>query len=814
MTTLHIDRARSRRVQWPIASTGAARGRDERVAMLVELRTDRGAIGIGEAAPLPGLSVDTLEDAAAGIAALVARVPFSVEPTAAAIGRFAAELTTSASARFAIETALLDALGASTGQTLAQLLSRTPVRELPCAMVVDTADAARAAVAVGARTLKIKVGRPAGHERARPLADASTFERDRDGDLARVMSIGEAVPGIDLRLDANRSWPRDRVRGFLFALADLPIELVEEPCLDAHELLTEPLPCPIALDESLATLPRDALYAALRSPGLGALILKPTVIGGFAACLALAARARDAHVPVVITHALEGPIGTAACAELALAIGGTTAAGLAPHSALAGWPVGVAQLRGASVRAVPRADDPLARLGAVVPWVDGLDEGPPLILTDDARRQQVAVRELDPGEPHVLAHLLIPGTPAFAILTRGSRVDYGGPGDPPREVALVATPTIETIRMIHAAFAYRRPLALLHPALPAAEIARQRALVASARLPADAAFVLFTSGSTGTARGVVLSRRAIAAAITDNAQTLGWREDDRWLLALPVAHAGGLSVVLRCLAAHKPIVLHEGEFSAPAVAELLESCTLASLVPTQLAALLDDPAWRPPRQLRAVLLGGAPATPALLARAAERGVPFLKTYGLTETFGQVATMPLARAGDPDGRLVALPGAQIVAGTREVPSLIEIRGERLATGYLDGTPIAPAMTTADLGFFDDGYLHVVGRADDVIITGGENVHPTSVEAVLAATPGVRAACVFAIADERWGQIVGAAIAVGAEFDLDAATASWRERLPGHALPRRIAIGGGLPLLANGKVDRRAAAALPGQPLRYG
>ena len=230
-------------------------------------------------------------------------------------------------------------------------------------------------------------------------------------------------------------------------------------------------------------------------------------------------------------------------------------------------------------------------------------------------------------------------------------------------------------------------------------------------------------------------------------------------------------------------------------------------MPTQLAQLLDDPAWRPPAQLRAVLLGGAAAPPALLAAAAARGVPFLATYGMTETFGQVATAPLARAGQPDAPLVPLPAITIEAGTPAVPAPIRIRAASLARRYLDGTPIAPQLTTADLGYLDGGALVVVGRADDVIITGGENVHPQAVEAVLVATPGVRAACAFGIADERWGQRVVAALAVDPTFELAPAVERWVAALPPHARPREIATVAALPISPNGKLDRRAATPIP-------
>ncbi|HEY1555557.1 MAG TPA: AMP-binding protein, partial [Kofleriaceae bacterium] len=324
-------------------------------------------------------------------------------------------------------------------------------------------------------------------------------------------------------------------------------------------------------------------------------------------------------------------------------------------------------------------------------------------------------------------------------------------------------------------------------------------LVVAAPLPPDTAVVLFTSGSTGSPRGIAISRAALVAAAASSAAHLPFRDDDRWLACLPLAHSGGLAIVVRCLVARRPVVLHERDFDAPAVARLAAErrATLASLVPAQLDALLPH---LHDAQLRAILLGGAPATPAQLAAA--RHLPVHRTYGLTETFGQIAT-----AREPGAPLVALPGVALAAGTAAAPQRIRIRTAQLATAYLDGPPIAPELVTADLGYLDDhDALHVVGRADDVIISGGENVHPAEIEAILAATAGVRAACAFGIPDPRWGQVVGAALVVSAAFDRAAAEATWRATLAPHARPRRLALVAELPALPSGKPDRRAAAAL--------
>lgn len=367
--------------------------------------------------------------------------------------------------------------------------------------------------------------------------------------------------------------------------------------------------------------------------------------------------------------------------------------------------------------------------------------------------------------------------------------------------------TRATIDRVKQAVDDRTALALLDPNHPAAELERQRQLLATTAVPGDTAFVLFTSGSTAQPRGVVLSRSAVEAHCAASAAHLGWRDDDRWLLALSLAHTGGLAVVVRCHLANKPVELVV-EASREALAAGIARSTIASLVPTQLAMLLDNPAWQPSPRLRAVLLGGAGTPPSLLEAAAARGVPFVTTYGMTETFGQAATAPLSRAGDPRALPVPLPGVGI-----DITPRIRVTGPSLATMYLDGAAIAPAFTTADLGELGPEGLRVIGRADDVIVTGGDNVQPGDVEDVLTATRGVRAACVFGIADARWGHIVGAAISIDPSFDRATASAHWHVTLPPRARPRELAIVDELPRLPSGKLDRRAAAGLPRKLVRY-
>ncbi|MBP8808076.1 MAG: AMP-binding protein [Kofleriaceae bacterium] len=344
------------------------------------------------------------------------------------------------------------------------------------------------------------------------------------------------------------------------------------------------------------------------------------------------------------------------------------------------------------------------------------------------------------------------------------------------------------------------PIGLIPERATAAEQAALAARLAAAPVPDDTACVVFTSGSTGRPKGVVLSRAAIAAATAASAAHLGASDDDRWLLALPLGHVAGVAVVAR---AHRggrvPRLGTAHDLAAPEV-------THASLVPTQLDQVLADPTWRPSPRLRVVLVGGAAAPPALLAAARARGVPVRTTYGMTETFGQIATAD-ADAPEPDGAVGRLlPGVAVVAGTATAPAPLVVRAPGLFTGYLDDpTPLGPAgFPTRDLGYLRGDRLVVCGRADDVIITGGENVYPTEIEAALAAVPGVRAAAAVGVPDPRWGERVAAAVVVEAGVTaahLEAATAGW----PAHRRPRPLAIVAALPVLPSGKLDRQALAA---------
>jgi len=309
--------------------------------------------------------------------------------------------------------------------------------------------------------------------------------------------------------------------------------------------------------------------------------------------------------------------------------------------------------------------------------------------------------------------------------------------------------------------------------------------------------LVFTSGSSGQAKIVRLSHQALVAAATAHAMALPWTPDDAWVLTLPVAHIGGLSVLTRALFARRPVILTGARFDTAATLRAFEQHrgTLLSVVPTMLRRLLHEPA---PPSLRAVLLGGAATDPSLLAQARAQGWPVLPTYGMSETCAQACTQRLDDMA-PDGVGSPMPGVSI----RVRESQIEVSGPTLTLGYLGEPDLEEAwFRTGDLGRWDShGHLHVLGRADARIITGGENVDPLEVEAALLTHPAVEEAVVFGRPDPEWGAAV-VAVVVAQPFEPRAIREHLGRRLARFKHPKQIERVQTLPRLASGKVDRVA------------
>lgn len=308
-------------------------------------------------------------------------------------------------------------------------------------------------------------------------------------------------------------------------------------------------------------------------------------------------------------------------------------------------------------------------------------------------------------------------------------------------------------------------------------------------VPADVAVVVATSGSTGTPKGVMLSARALRTSAASSLRRLEAARGERWLCCLPASHVSGLQVLVRSLLTESEPVTHE-RFDPVAVLE--SGAAHVSLVPTQLHRLVALGADL--SGFRTILLGGAAPRPGLVAEAQDLGARVVTTYGMTETSGGCVY---------DGQPLYNVDLKIGEDGR-----IRVTGPVLFSGYRSGEP-APFdgdwFVTSDLGELRGGRLRVLGRADDVINTGGEKVVAAAVAAVLSGHPEVADVAVIGRPDPEWGEVV-VAVAVPADPAAPPTLAHLRaycaDRLPPYAAPRELRLLPALPLLPNGKPDLAA------------
>ncbi len=314
-----------------------------------------------------------------------------------------------------------------------------------------------------------------------------------------------------------------------------------------------------------------------------------------------------------------------------------------------------------------------------------------------------------------------------------------------------------------------------------------------------------TTGTSGRPRAAMFTLDAHVSHAEAAMKRLKLAPGDRWLACLSPAHIGGLALYLRA-ACYGACIVPQAGFDAGVARKAIEAeqVTHASLVPTMLHALLgiDE---KPPQSLETVLVGGAACPEALLERALAHGWPIALTYGLTEAASQVCTAPPSLVQAKPGTAGA-PLAGLEVETRE--GEIHVRGPTLTDGYVEDEVAIDEdgwLATADAGHLDeDGHLWVTGRLSDRIVTGGATVDPLEVENVLREHPGVADACVVGVPDERWGQIVTAAIVPTEEGALEAETLATfcQDKLSSPKRPRAWAFLDELPRNANGKVDREA------------
>lgn len=313
------------------------------------------------------------------------------------------------------------------------------------------------------------------------------------------------------------------------------------------------------------------------------------------------------------------------------------------------------------------------------------------------------------------------------------------------------------------------------------------------------ALVVQSSGSTGAPKRVALSAEALLASAAGSATALGGQ--GQWLLALPAHYIAGINVLVRSMVAGtEPIVVEGGHFDPRAFVEAATRFThpmrFTSLVPAQLSALIAmDDALETLRSFTRILVGGQSSPQRLLAQALELGLNVTRSYGSSETSGGCVY-----DGIPFGGVTM----------RIVDGEVELGGPTLAEGYLGDDNLTAKhfytddagrwYRTSDAGSINAGALHVTGRLDDVIISGGVKVSLGAIERVVTSLPGLEGAVVVARPHERWGEVP--IVVCTTSVSLDDVRAIVGDLLGAEARPAEVVVVESIPLLSSGKPDRKA------------
>ena len=313
--------------------------------------------------------------------------------------------------------------------------------------------------------------------------------------------------------------------------------------------------------------------------------------------------------------------------------------------------------------------------------------------------------------------------------------------------------------------------------------------------------IINTSATTGKFKSVPVRWLQIEAHVKASANVLGVEEHDNWLVVLPMFHVSGLSIILRTLYNGTRAIIRE-KFSEQVVLEALETedVTMVSLVPTVLQRIVER--IQAPT-LRAILLGGEFIPMPLLQECVQRNLPVYKTYGMSETFAQSTTFSiqehpnkLASVGYP------LQGVTIEIRNPDEEGVGEVwlLSPMLMKGYLNKEPIKGAFNTDDIGYVDeDGFLYLLNRRKDIIISGGENIYPKEIEDVLYGMKGILECAVIPVSDPKWGQVpVLCVVTNRSEEDISQYLLS---RLAKYKVPKRMIYFDALPKNSMGKILRQ-------------
>ena len=320
----------------------------------------------------------------------------------------------------------------------------------------------------------------------------------------------------------------------------------------------------------------------------------------------------------------------------------------------------------------------------------------------------------------------------------------------------------------------------------------------------DIAVIMNTSATTGQFKSVPLRWGQIRAHVQASKEVLGKTEQDNWLMVLPLFHVSGLSILLRSLYNGTAVTILP-KYDKAQVLKLIESenINMMSLVPTILTQLEPSIIHH---NLRVILLGGEFIPMALIDACEKKSLPIYKTYGMTETFSQSVTFSVLdypHKRDSVGK--PLPGMQVRIDNPDADGVGEIHltGPMVMTGYIDKEPIDGDLNTDDIGYVDeDGFVYILNRRKDLIISGGENIYPKELEDLVYTLPSVKECAVVPVPDPKWGQVPALFVAFhdGESMTADEIVSFMTKSLAKYKVPKYVKILPALPRNGTGKIVR--------------